>query len=60
MTIEAERVLRASWTGADAVSFVGGMAANARIADPFGRQLGDVSSRRILRCSPLTPVAPSC
>ena len=46
--------------GADAVTFVGGMAANARIADPLGRQLGDMSSRRILRCSPLTPVAPSC
>jgi hypothetical protein len=46
--------------GADAVSFLGGMAANARVADPLGRQLGDISSRRILRCSPLTPVAPSC
>jgi hypothetical protein len=46
--------------GADAVLAVGGLAANARIADPLGRQLGDITSRRILRCSPLTPVAPSC
>jgi hypothetical protein len=45
--------------GADAV-LVRGVAANARVADPLGRQLGDITSRRILRCSPLTPVAPSC
>jgi hypothetical protein len=44
--------------GTDAMFAVG--AANARVADPLGRQLGDMTSRRILRCSPLTPVAPSC
>jgi hypothetical protein len=45
--------------GADGVLAVGGLA-NVRIADPLGRQLGEITSRRILRCSPLTPVAPSC
>lgn len=29
-------------------------------SDPLGRELGEISSRRILRCSPLTPVAPAC
>jgi hypothetical protein len=29
-------------------------------ADPLGRDLGSMASRRILRCSPLTPIAPSC
>jgi hypothetical protein len=29
-------------------------------SDPLGRELGSISSRRILRCSPLTPVAPAC
>jgi hypothetical protein len=28
--------------------------------DPLGADLGTLASRRILRCSPLTPVAPSC
>ena len=28
--------------------------------DPLGRELGSIASRRILRCSPLTPVAPAC
>lgn len=28
--------------------------------DPLGQDLGSIVSRRILRCSPLTPVAPSC
>jgi hypothetical protein len=28
--------------------------------DPLGVELGTVNSRRILRCSPLTPVQPSC
>lgn len=31
-----------------------------RQSDPLGSELGDISSRRILRCSPLTPVAPAC
>jgi hypothetical protein len=30
------------------------------ISDPLGRELGTISSRRILRCSPLTPIAPAC
>ena len=29
-------------------------------SDPLGRELGTITSRRILRCSPLTPVAPAC
>ena len=29
-------------------------------SDPLGSELGSLASRRILRCSPLTPVAPSC
>ena len=29
-------------------------------SDPLGRELGGITSRRILRCSPLTPVAPAC
>lgn len=29
-------------------------------SDPLGRDLASMASRRILRCSPLTPVAPSC
>lgn len=28
--------------------------------DPLGRDLGSMASRRILRCSTLTPVAPTC
>jgi len=28
--------------------------------DPLGRELGAKTSRRILRCSPLTPIAPAC
>ena len=28
--------------------------------DPLGVDLGSLASRRILRCSPLTPVAPAC
>jgi hypothetical protein len=36
-------------------------AANAvRADDPLGADLGSLASRRILRCSPLTPVAPAC
>jgi hypothetical protein len=31
-----------------------------RADDPLGADLGTLASRRILRCSPLTPVAPSC
>ena len=34
--------------------------ANALPSDPLGAELGSMTSRRILRCSPLTPVAPSC
>ena len=30
------------------------------LSDPLGRELGSMSSRRILRCSPLTPVAAAC
>jgi hypothetical protein len=29
-------------------------------SDPLGRDLGGMDSRRILRCSRLTPVAPAC
>jgi hypothetical protein len=29
-------------------------------SDPLGSDLGTLASRRILRCSPLTPVAPAC
>ncbi|MCA1581627.1 MAG: hypothetical protein LC796_09615 [Acidobacteria bacterium] len=29
-------------------------------SDPLGAELGGMGSRRILRCSPLTPVAPAC
>jgi hypothetical protein len=29
-------------------------------SDPLGAELGSMNSRRILRCSPLTPIAPSC
>jgi hypothetical protein len=32
----------------------------AQGSDPLGRELGGITSRRILRCSPLTPVAPVC
>jgi hypothetical protein len=39
-----------------AFSSVGNLVAS----DPLGRELGSINSRRILRCSPLTPVAPSC
>lgn len=39
-------------------SFFAGIA--GRQSDPLGRELGSLSSRRILRCSPLTPVAPAC
>jgi len=35
-------------------------AGNAVVSDPLGRQLGDITSRRILRRSPLRPVAPFC
>jgi hypothetical protein len=36
--------------------------ARARLSnsDPLGRELGTMTSRRILRCSPLTPIAPAC
>jgi hypothetical protein len=29
-------------------------------SDPLGTELGSMASRRILRCSPLTPLAPAC
>ena len=29
-------------------------------ADPLGRELGTLTSRRILRCSPLTSIAAAC
>ncbi len=29
-------------------------------ADPLGRELGTMTSRRILRCSPLTSIAALC
>ena len=39
----------------------GALIANvAQPSDPLGAELGSITSRRILRCSPLTPVAPSC
>lgn len=49
-------------TPAGAVSPETFRALGARVAlsDPLGRELGTITSRRILRCSPLTPVAPSC
>jgi hypothetical protein len=31
-----------------------------QFSDPLGRDLGSLASRRILRCSPLTPVAAAC
>jgi hypothetical protein len=34
--------------------------ANVTSSDPLGRELGSIDSRRILRCSRLTPVAPVC
>ncbi|MDQ6916328.1 MAG: DUF2163 domain-containing protein [Pseudomonadota bacterium] len=33
---------------------------NIATSDPLGAELGSIASRRILRCSPLTPVAPAC
>ena len=33
---------------------------SAPASDPLGRDLGSMDSRRILRCSRLTPVAPAC
>jgi hypothetical protein len=41
-------------------SFGGLIAAVPQVSDPLGRELGSIRSRRILRCSPLTPVAPAC
>jgi hypothetical protein len=41
-------------------SFGGFIAAPPQVSDPLGRDLGKMTSRRILRCSPLTPVAPAC
>ena len=35
-------------------------AADAIVSDPLGADLGTSASRRILRCSPLTPVPPAC
>ncbi len=47
--------------GAPGVPAVGALIANvAQRSDPLGAELGSITSRRILRCSPLTPVAPSC
>ena len=40
--------------------FGGFIAAPPEVSDPLGRELGKMTSRRILRCSPLTPVAPAC
>jgi hypothetical protein len=40
--------------GAGFLAFVGAP------SDPLGAELGGMRSRRILRCSPLTPVAPAC
>ena len=39
---------------------LGFLAAPPQISDPLGRDLGTLASRRILRCSPLTPVAAAC
>lgn len=36
------------------------VAAPASASDPLGVELGSITSRRILRCSPLTPVSPAC
>jgi hypothetical protein len=36
------------------------MFAAAGASDPLGIELGSITSRRILRCSPLTPIAPAC
>jgi hypothetical protein len=41
-------------------AFGGFIAAPPQVSDPLGRELGKMTSRRILRCSPLTPVAPAC
>jgi hypothetical protein len=37
-----------------------GFFGRGRVSDPLGSDLGTLASRRILRCSPLTPVAPAC
>ena len=39
---------------------LGAVAGVAALSDPLGAELGTIASRRILRCSPLTPVAPAC
>ena len=41
-------------------AFAGFLAGAPQVSDPLGRDLGGITSRRILRCSPLTPVAPAC
>jgi hypothetical protein len=41
-------------------TFGGFIAGVPQVSDPLGRDLGTITSRRILRCSPLTPVAPAC
>jgi hypothetical protein len=41
-------------------SFGGFIAAPPQVSDPLGRELGKLTSRRILRCSPLTPIAATC
>jgi hypothetical protein len=47
--------------GAPGSPAVGALIANvAQPSDPLGAELGSITSRRILRCSPLTPVAPAC
>ena len=38
-------------------TFVAGVGS---LGDPLGAELGTIASRRILRCSPLVPVAPAC
>jgi hypothetical protein len=44
----------------DAPAFGAFIANVAQPSDPLGAELGSITSRRILRCSPLTPVAPAC
>lgn len=36
------------------------VAGSGNPSDPLGAELGTIASRRILRCSPLVPVAPAC
>jgi hypothetical protein len=45
---------------ANANAFGAFVAAAGALSDPLGRELGSITSRRILRCSLLTAVAPAC